>query len=735
MEIKNENNYQAFFPHELMNKYNKTNLTKDDVFELIQDNLLSIENIELQYQKVLELHSENLLPKMRRLDVNYIEIKVNLIFLKKHILLCGYFLQHSIRKELLDKDYHSTLISKEFGDLEAILSTIINDNKTLFPCYFNTISQKVTNTPSYVFQQEENSIVEYINKTVQETQIIINQAIEEEYKPPSIRLLCNFLIIIKEINISSFFKLSYFLNNNDSIFDFKEQKATKNITEKMLYEMLKNNSKLVLINQVLPYILLKPVDIFDDLNNKDWELIKNNHQTHFIASKSSIQSDINRLYDFMSIAIASMKNSFSHNENGLIPILKNTLYMGYYLFNKNDALHQSNEYSINFDLKIALELFSLIENNLVKDITKLSLPKVEYRNRYYITINEGFTVEEMDILMNAFLKESNKESFIIEQEDRINDFIKSKFKNWKISLKFLCALKEDSHHVPKNYFKENSLTENEVKYERKSLLSNDVIDMRKRHSNQSDKINFTNVNEHQGDIIIHVHGGAFVATSSTSHENYLRKWAIQCKVPIISIDYSLSPDVKFPVALNEVYQAYLWIVYFSEININKIILAGDSAGGNLISSLVYLLIITNKRLPDNMFLIYPACCLSVNYINPSFLMAFDDKILPSGLLNHILKAYLGEEVSLTNCFASPIFVDDKILKHMPPCNIYIGSSDVLRDQGLVYASRLLKLGVKCSIHEMMNFPHGFISFDFPVFPNFTIASEKIIYHLKVILDK
>ena len=97
--------------------------------------------------------------------------------------------------------------------------------------------------------------------------------------------------------------------------------------------------------------------------------------------------------------------------------------------------------------------------------------------------------------------------------------------------------------------------------------------------------------------------------SSSSHENYLRKWVNGLEVPCFSIDYSLSPEAAYPVALNEVWQAYNWIIKNAtdefQLDIDKVILVGDSAGGNLVLGLIYLLILLGKRVPDALFLAYP----------------------------------------------------------------------------------------------------------------------------------
>lgn len=59
-------------------------------------------------------------------------------------------------------------------------------------------------------------------------------------------------------------------------------------------------------------------------------------------------------------------------------------------------------------------------------------------------------------------------------------------------------------------------------------------------------------------LIIHCHGGGFVSQSSSSHESYLRDWAIRLDIPILSVDYSLAPRAPYPRAREELLFAYIW---------------------------------------------------------------------------------------------------------------------------------------------------------------------------------
>lgn len=102
---------------------------------------------------------------------------------------------------------------------------------------------------------------------------------------------------------------------------------------------------------------------------------------------------------------------------------------------------------------------------------------------------------------------------------------------------------------------------------------------------QSELFQITDLKEHvpnmlppSSGLIIHCHGGGFVAQSSRSHEIYLRDWACQLKVPILSIDYSLAPQAPFPRALEETLYAYCWAINNARImgsTAEKVILVGE----------------------------------------------------------------------------------------------------------------------------------------------------------------
>ncbi|XP_036603833.1 hormone-sensitive lipase isoform X1 [Trichosurus vulpecula] len=146
-------------------------------------------------------------------------------------------------------------------------------------------------------------------------------------------------------------------------------------------------------------------------------------------------------------------------------------------------------------------------------------------------------------------------------------------------------------------------------------------------------------------LVIHIHGGGFVAQTSKSHEPYLKSWAQELGVPILSIDYSLAPEAPFPRALEECFYAYCWALKNCRLlgsTGERVCLAGDSAGGNLCFTVSLRAAAYGVRMPDGIMAAYPATMLQAS-ASPSRLMSLMDPLLPLSVLSKCLSAYAGVE--------------------------------------------------------------------------------------------
>lgn len=124
-------------------------------------------------------------------------------------------------------------------------------------------------------------------------------------------------------------------------------------------------------------------------------------------------------------------------------------------------------------------------------------------------------------------------------------------------------------------------------------------------------------------VVIYIHGGGFVGMSSRTHQHYTRKWAkMVADSVILSIDYRLAPEHPYPAAVDDVWQAYYWILTQCEHQLGigsaptvgfkpqNIVVAGDSAGGTFAMVLALRALHANVRLPDGLILGYPGTILS-----------------------------------------------------------------------------------------------------------------------------
>ncbi|XP_036414164.1 hormone-sensitive lipase isoform X2 [Colossoma macropomum] len=149
-------------------------------------------------------------------------------------------------------------------------------------------------------------------------------------------------------------------------------------------------------------------------------------------------------------------------------------------------------------------------------------------------------------------------------------------------------------------------------------------------------------------LVVHYHGGGFVAQTSKSHEPYLKSWSQDLNAPVLSVDYSLAPEAPFPRALEECFYAYCWAIKNHNLlgwTGERVCLAGDSAGGNLCVTVSMRAVAHGVRLPDGIMAAYPATLLTA-YASPSRLLSLMDPLLPLSVLSRCLSAYAGMDLQV-----------------------------------------------------------------------------------------
>ena len=171
-------------------------------------------------------------------------------------------------------------------------------------------------------------------------------------------------------------------------------------------------------------------------------------------------------------------------------------------------------------------------------------------------------------------------------------------------------------------------------------------------------------------VIIHYHGGGFIAMDTASAQGSTRFWANQLGVPIFSVDYRLAPKYPFPDPINDCYQAYVWLITQAKeqlgMDIDKVILTGDSAGGHLCLSVTLLCLLRGFRVPDGIVLLYPSLTMDIDRFYPSSLMMSDDEILSTSFVAFCSACVIRKGGNpKANPLISPVVAPDCLLRLLP----------------------------------------------------------------------
>ncbi len=206
--------------------------------------------------------------------------------------------------------------------------------------------------------------------------------------------------------------------------------------------------------------------------------------------------------------------------------------------------------------------------------------------------------------------------------------------------------------------------------------------------------------------IIFYHGGGFLLKASKAHYQIAKWYAEKAKCKVVFTDYRLLPKNKYPVPVEDCYCTYKWVLNNADmlgINKDKIIVAGDSAGGNLAAAVTLMLWDRIQDSPLGAMLIYPAT--DRRMITESMKKFTDTPVWDARLTKMFWKAYLGDQEPNNIQYASPI--EAKSLKHFPDVYIEVAEFDCLRDEGIAFAERLQSEGVITELHEVKGACHGF----------------------------
>jgi acetyl esterase/lipase len=207
--------------------------------------------------------------------------------------------------------------------------------------------------------------------------------------------------------------------------------------------------------------------------------------------------------------------------------------------------------------------------------------------------------------------------------------------------------------------------------------------------------------------LLYIHGGAFALPATDFHKKMAADYALGCSCTVVFVDYRLVPRFPYPYALKDCICAYTWILKNTEelgIDISRIAVCGDSAGGALAAGLTHL--VRDRGLPMPLFqmLIYPV--LDARLQTDSMKTFTDTPIWNSRLNARMWDLYLPKGTgALKDPYASPNEADT--FTGLPPGYIEVSEFDCLRDEAVEYARKLEQAGIPVDLNQAEGTIHGF----------------------------
>jgi len=210
-------------------------------------------------------------------------------------------------------------------------------------------------------------------------------------------------------------------------------------------------------------------------------------------------------------------------------------------------------------------------------------------------------------------------------------------------------------------------------------------------------------------VVMYFHGGGWVLGDKNTHDRLIREIANGSNAAVVFVNYTPSPEAKYPVAIEEAYAATKYIAENGNkhnLDPSRLVAAGDSVGGNMAA--VVAMMAKDRGGPDIIFqlLFYPVT--DVNFDTASYQEFATDHWLSIDAMKWYWDNYLPDKEKRKEPTASPLQASLNQLKDLPPAMVINGEFDILRDEGQAYAHKLIEAGVRVTAVRYLGTIHDFV---------------------------
>ncbi|MEY9892611.1 acetyl esterase [Catenulispora sp. MAP5-51] len=210
-------------------------------------------------------------------------------------------------------------------------------------------------------------------------------------------------------------------------------------------------------------------------------------------------------------------------------------------------------------------------------------------------------------------------------------------------------------------------------------------------------------------VIIYIHGAGWVFGNAHTHDRLVRELAVGAGAAVVFPEYSLSPEVRYPVAIEQNYAVARWVVTDGAskgLDASRIAVAGDSVGGNMTAALTLMAKERGDRPLVQQVLFYPVT--DASFDTGSYHQFAEGYFLRRDGMQWFWDQYTTDPAQRAEITASPLRATTEQLAGLPPALVITGEADVLRDEGEAYANKLRAAGVPVTAVRFQGIIHDFV---------------------------
>ncbi|MFD7631140.1 alpha/beta hydrolase [Streptomyces sp. NPDC059851] len=210
-------------------------------------------------------------------------------------------------------------------------------------------------------------------------------------------------------------------------------------------------------------------------------------------------------------------------------------------------------------------------------------------------------------------------------------------------------------------------------------------------------------------VVLYIHGAGWVFGNAHTHDRLVRELAAGTGAAVVFPEYDLSPEARYPVAIEQNYAVARWIVRDGAakgLDAGRIAVAGDSVGGNMSAALTLMAKERGDVVLRQQVLLYPVT--DASFDTPSYEAFAEGYFLRRDAMRWFSDQYTTDTADRARITASPLRATTEQLAGLPPALVITAEADVLRDEGEAYAAALRAAGVPVTAVRVLGTIHDFV---------------------------